>query len=454
MATSYLDSIGLALVWEKVKNITSGKVDKVDGKGLSSNDYTADEKAKLANIAAGAEVNVNADWNATTGDAAILNKPENASTTADGLMSSSDKTKLNGIATGAEVNQNAFSNIKVGSTTVAADEKTDTVEFVGSGITITGDATNDKVTFSASIPSAATSTPVKDGTGAVGSSAKYAREDHVHPTDTSRVATTTTINGHPLSGDVAIFNAELGNGYGSCTTAEATTAKVVAFQGYKLMHDGVVAVYFKYAVPANATMNINSTGAKPIYFKGAAIVAGKIKAGDIATFIYDEGTGRFDLLAVDRSVDAEANVVTYINDDSDGDNEIIRVIRSDNTGYNLTTPYGVSGIISSLKGVASGLCPLNSSSKIDSAYLPSYVDDVIEAYPVSGASVLSAGWLSETSGGSALTPEAGKIYVLMADSSPYSTNNQFRWGGSTYVLLNGGAGVSPITESEINQICV
>lgn len=33
------------------------------------------EKTKLAGIAAGAEVNVNADWNATTGDALILNKP-------------------------------------------------------------------------------------------------------------------------------------------------------------------------------------------------------------------------------------------------------------------------------------------------------------------------------------------------------------------------------------------
>jgi hypothetical protein len=63
-------------------------------------------------------------------------------------MSSDDKTKLNGISTGADVNQNAFSNIKVGSTTVVADAKTDTVEFVGSNVTITPDATNDKVTFS------------------------------------------------------------------------------------------------------------------------------------------------------------------------------------------------------------------------------------------------------------------------------------------------------------------
>lgn len=37
--------------------------------------FSAAEKTKLAGIAAGAEVNVNADWNATTGDALILNKP-------------------------------------------------------------------------------------------------------------------------------------------------------------------------------------------------------------------------------------------------------------------------------------------------------------------------------------------------------------------------------------------
>ena len=37
--------------------------------------FTTAESSKLAGIAAGAEVNVNADWDATTGDAEILNKP-------------------------------------------------------------------------------------------------------------------------------------------------------------------------------------------------------------------------------------------------------------------------------------------------------------------------------------------------------------------------------------------
>lgn len=48
----------------------------------------------------------------------------------------------------AQKNQNAFSNVKVGSTTIVADTTTDTLELVGSNVTITPDATNDKVTIS------------------------------------------------------------------------------------------------------------------------------------------------------------------------------------------------------------------------------------------------------------------------------------------------------------------
>lgn len=52
--------------------------------------------------------------------------------------------------------------------------------------------------------SPATATPLMDGTGAVGSSLKYARENHVHPSDTSKVDTTTEINGYALSGNVTL----------------------------------------------------------------------------------------------------------------------------------------------------------------------------------------------------------------------------------------------------------
>lgn len=64
-----------AMTQKATTDALSTKVTRVAGKGLSTNDYTDADKNKLSGIAAGAEVNVNADWNATSGDAQILNKP-------------------------------------------------------------------------------------------------------------------------------------------------------------------------------------------------------------------------------------------------------------------------------------------------------------------------------------------------------------------------------------------
>lgn len=75
----------------------------------------------------------------------------NASTSTAGFMSSADKTKLDGVATGAEVNQNAFGNVSVGSTTLQADNKQDTLYIAaGNNIRITADEANDKITIGVS----------------------------------------------------------------------------------------------------------------------------------------------------------------------------------------------------------------------------------------------------------------------------------------------------------------
>lgn len=90
-----------------------------------------------------------------------------------------------------------------------------------------------------------------------------------------------------LNNNSTYANYSFGNGYGTCTTAEATTAKVGTYANYALATGGIVAIKFTYAVPASSTLNINSKGAKSIYLNGAAIKAGVINAGNIATFIYD-----------------------------------------------------------------------------------------------------------------------------------------------------------------------
>lgn len=97
----------------------------------------------------------------------------------------------------------------------------------------------------------------------------------------------TNVPSNAVFTDHTYTNLTLGQGYGTCTTAAATVAKVVTLSGYTLATGGIVTVKFTNSVPASATMNVNSKGAKKIFYKGAAITAGIINAGDIVSFMYD-----------------------------------------------------------------------------------------------------------------------------------------------------------------------
>lgn len=127
-----------------VYNAIDTKVDKVEGKGLSTNDYVTADKTKVTNIN---EVVEAATKNITATDISItldkrnlvtnvvenieLNLP--ASTTAlAGLMLPSDKTKLNGIAAGAEVNVNADWNATEGDALILNKPTLSTVATSGS----------------------------------------------------------------------------------------------------------------------------------------------------------------------------------------------------------------------------------------------------------------------------------------------------------------------------------
>ena len=152
-------------------------------------------------------------------------------------------------------------------------------------------------------------------------------------------------------------NASLGQGYGTCSTAEATVAKTVSLSSYSLTTGGIVAVKFTHAVPANATLNINSKGAKAIYYRGEKITAGIIKAGDIAYFIYST---YYHLLGVDRgaSVPSAGNTVTDVTYTTSAVGSSSDYSRSDHqhaissstitsalgyTPYNSTNPNGYIG---------------------------------------------------------------------------------------------------------------
>ena len=84
-----------------------------------------------------------------------------------------------------------------------------------------------------------------------------------------------------------LTNAMRGNGFTTCSTAAATSAKTAALTDYELVTGGIVAVRFTNAVLGAPTLNINSKGAKAIYYAGSALLSGMINAGDIAVMIYD-----------------------------------------------------------------------------------------------------------------------------------------------------------------------
>lgn len=165
----YLDNDGLLYLWQKIKNVfatkdaLNDKVDKVTGKGLSTNDYTTAEKNKLNDVASGAQVNV-------------------------------------------------IETVKVNNTALTPSSKAVNITVP----TKTSDITNDSgFITSADIPegaAASTTTPKMDGTAAVGMEMAFARGDHVHPSDTSRVPTTRKVAGHALSTDVTLVKSDVGLG--------------------------------------------------------------------------------------------------------------------------------------------------------------------------------------------------------------------------------------------------
>lgn len=178
----------------------------IHGFGVQS----TDSKALAALVNAGGSIPAfhvgdGLDINATKTDALLkINDDTIAKINTAKSQSDTNKTNLEAltkrvdgiVATGGEANQDAYSNIKVGSTTLAATSKTDTVEFAGSSmITVAGStAAGKKVTITHDTP-----------TGAAAKTAgfyKFATDSTGHATNLTAVAAsdiTALIGAHSLT---------------------------------------------------------------------------------------------------------------------------------------------------------------------------------------------------------------------------------------------------------------
>ena len=98
----------------------------------------------------------------------------------------------------------------------------------------------------------------------------------------TKLATKRTIDGMQFDGSANIYH------YGSCSTAAATVEKAVALAGFVLATGARITVRFTVTNTASSpTLNVNSTGAKPIQYRNAAISPGYLAANHVYEFVYD-----------------------------------------------------------------------------------------------------------------------------------------------------------------------
>lgn len=401
--SKYLDENGLLYLWSKIKshvqsvitnlNLSGTYVAKETGKGLSTNDYTTEEKNKLSNIAAGAEVNVQSNWSESdnTSDAYIKNKPSIPSKT-------SDLTNDSGFITTSDIPEGA---------------------------------------------AASTTTPLVDGTASTGIELAFARGDHRHPTDTSRVEANDPITG-------ATKTKITYDSKGLVTSGEDLTANDIPNLTLSKITD-ITAT----AAELNIMNGVTASTAELNILDGVTASTAELN--------YVDGVTSSIQTQLNSKADASSSVSTIAY----GSNKITKTINGTTsdvvTAATIVTDGG--GVLSSTIGAASGVCPLDANQKVPAANLPSYVDDVVEAYPRTGQTRLSSTWLATGSAsGTVITPESGVIYVLMTAvtftdpdaSSSHSTDTitwpagtEFRWGGTSYVKINDG-GLSSMTNTEMD----
>jgi len=136
-----------------------------------------------------------------------------------------------------------------------------------------------------------TSSPKAASTASPGTSDTVARGDHIHPAQTAisgNAGTATKLkNKHTIDGVQFDGSANVHH-YGSCSTAAGTAEKAVTLAGFTLATGARITVRFTVTnTAANPTLNVNSTGAKPIQYRNAAISAGYLAANRVYEFVYD-----------------------------------------------------------------------------------------------------------------------------------------------------------------------
>lgn len=198
-------AVGTSGNWAKADHVhpsDTSKVDVVAGKGLSTNDFTDALLQKLNGLEAGGQVNVIETVKVNNTALTVTDKAvsiPNATTSTYGatiLSSAVNSSDENAAATPKAV-KDAYdlANSKQDPATTLAGYGITDVSITNGTISIGGST----ITPLTAADNAGTATPLMDGTAAVGTSTKFAHEDHVHPADTTKADKATTLAGYGIA---------------------------------------------------------------------------------------------------------------------------------------------------------------------------------------------------------------------------------------------------------------
>lgn len=396
MANKFVDQNGLLYFWQK---IVAKFQKKEEGKGLSTNDYTNNDKNKLTGIEEGA----------------------NKTTIVDNLESDASDSALS--AKQGKVLNDAISRIDTNIKELGSgDMQKSTYDTNNNGIVDNAEKLGGK------LPSA------------------YAEAGHVHDNATAEK------DGFISKEDKAKLDG-IEEGANKYTLPEATATVLGGIkvgENLSISEDGILSADAQHIDVDDA---LSTESVNPVQNK-------IVKAALDEKVAKEEGKGLStnDYTAEEKTklegVEDGANNYTH------PESHAATMITEDATHRFATDDEKTAWngkIDSSTKGQANGVASLDENGLIPSGQLPSYVDDVVEGYAdvttntttdESGYTTTTTtvnGFYSDEAYKTAITGEAGKIYIDV------KTNISYRWGGTVFVTITS-TDCTAVTNAEIDAI--
>lgn len=267
---------------KKIKEVDEqleNKVEKKKGKDLSENDYTTKEKTKLSEIEEGANKYIHPEYPAK-------NERAMYKMTVDAMGHVTNATK---------VTKSDITNLGIpGENTTYSNFAGATAEDNGKQGLVPAPYTNGQNHF---LQGNGEWTPlevryketerelsIQWNNGSTKVTIPEASEEMpgVMPKGIyKKIKTIKTIEGVEIEDDVNVSH------YCECNTYKAATEKKITLEGFRLVNGARITVCFKSGnIADNPTLNVNGTGAKPIFYRNRNIPAGMIRQYKVMELVY------------------------------------------------------------------------------------------------------------------------------------------------------------------------